>query len=181
MESFVGREAERALFRSSVDHDKGAFAVLYIHAPGGAGKTTLLRVLADDARAAGRPVIEVDVRVTGATPAAFEAACGSALSTDGVVLVIDTFEQSQALETWLRTRFLPQLPSDALVVIAGRLPLDPGWRTEPDWNDALRVITLPDLNSEEARAAGGPRCPRGVAQGAPHLRRRSAASTDSGS
>jgi hypothetical protein len=112
----------------------------------------LLRVLADDARAAGRSVVEVDLRVTSATPPAFEAACGSALTTDGVVLVIDTFEQSQALESWLRTRFLPRLPIDALVVIAGRLPLDPGWRTDPDWNNTLRIITLPDLNTVEARS-----------------------------
>jgi hypothetical protein len=152
MRSFVGRDAERALFRSALDHDKRAFSVLYIHGPGGAGKTTLLRVLADDARAAGMPVVEVDVRVTGANPPAFEAACGDALTTDGVVLVIDTFEQSQALEAWLRTRFLPRLPYDALVVIAGRVPLDPGWRIDPDWNDALRVITLPDLNTADAHS-----------------------------
>ena len=69
-----------------------------------------------------------------------------------MVLVIDTFEQSQALAAWLRTRFLPRLPIDALVVIAGRLPLDPDWRTDPDWNDALRVIALSDLNTVEAVA-----------------------------
>jgi hypothetical protein len=152
MRSFVGRNAERDLFRSALEHDECGFSVLYIHGPGGAGKTTLLRVLADDARAAGRSVVEVDLRVTSATPPAFEAACGSALTTDGVVLVIDTFEQSQALESWLRIRFLPRLPVDALVVIAGRLPLDPGWRTDPDWNNALRIITLPDLNTVEARS-----------------------------
>ena len=28
----------------------------------------------------------------------------------------------------------------------------PGWRTDPDWNDALRIITLPDLNTAEARS-----------------------------
>ncbi|GBG38408.1 hypothetical protein NJB14197_32790 [Mycobacterium montefiorense] len=126
--------------------------MLYVHAPGGAGKTALLRVLADDARAAGRFVVEVDLHITSATPLAFEAACADALTTAGAVLVIDTFEQSQALENWLRTRFLPRLPIDALVVIAGRLPPDPIWRTDPDWNDALRTITLPDLNTEEARA-----------------------------
>src|ERR1700710_469812 len=152
MRSFVGRNAERDLFRSALEHDEQGFSVLYIHGPGGAGKTTLLRVLADDARAAGRSVVMVDLRVTSAPPPAFEAACASALTTDGVVLMIDTFEQSQALESWLRSRFLPRLPIDALVVIAGRLPLDPGWRTDPDWNNALRIITLPDLNTVEARS-----------------------------
>src|ERR1700709_1465315 len=96
MRSFVGRNAERALFRSALQHDEHGLSVLYIHGPGGAGKTTLLRVLADDARAAGRAGGEVDLRVTSATPPAFEAACASALTTDGVVLMIDTFEQSQA-------------------------------------------------------------------------------------
>jgi hypothetical protein len=152
MRSFVGREAERTLFCSALHGAEHAFAMLYVHGPGGSGKTTLLRVFADDARAAGRSVVEIDVRVTGANPAEFEAACGSASTTGGVILLIDNFEQSQALETWLRTRYLPQLPYDAMVVIAGRLPLDPGWRTDPDWNDALRVITLPDLNHVEARA-----------------------------
>jgi AAA ATPase domain len=152
MRSFVGRDAERALFRSALQHDEAGFSVLYVHGPGGAGKTTLLRVLADDARAAGRSVVEVDFRVTGATSHAFEDECGCALTTDGVVLLIDTFEQSQALAAWLRTRFLPRLPIDALVVIAGRLPLDPDWRADPDWNDALRVIALSDLDTVEAVA-----------------------------
>jgi len=152
MQSFVGRSTERALFRSALERDERSLSLLYIHGPGGAGKTTLLRVLADDARTAGRAVVEVDLRVTGATPSAFEAACAQALTSDGVVLLIDTFEQSQALESWLRTRFLPRLSFDALVVIAGRVPLDPGWRTDPDWNDALRVVMLPDLNTAEARS-----------------------------
>jgi hypothetical protein len=152
MRSFVGRDVERTLFRSALQGGEHAFSMLYMHGPGGTGKTTLLRVFADDARAAGRSVIEIDVRVTGADSPAFEAACGSAPTTDGVVLLVDSFDQSQALATWLRTRFLPQFPYDAIIVIASRLPLDPGWRTDPDWNDALRVITLPDLTQVEARA-----------------------------
>jgi hypothetical protein len=152
MRSFVGRDAERALFRSALGPDEAGFSVLYIHGPGGAGKTTLLRVLADDARLVGRSVVEVDFRVTGATSSAFEEACGDALTTDALVLVIDTFEQSQALAAWLRTGFLPRLPVDALVVIGGRLPPDPCWRTDPDWNDALRVIALSDLNTADAQS-----------------------------
>ncbi|GLE53547.1 hypothetical protein ATCCBAA256_31070 [Mycobacterium montefiorense] len=140
------------MFHSALLRDPDGFSVLYIHGPGGAGKSALLRVLADDARASGRFVVEVDFHVTSATPMAFEVACATALTTAGAVLVIDTFEQSQALESWLRTRFLPRLPIDALVVIAGRLPPDSVWRTDPDWNDLLRVITLPDLNAAESRA-----------------------------
>jgi len=149
--SFVGRATERALFRSALDGDDDAFSVLYLHGLGGVGKTTLLRQLSGDARAAGRAVIHLDARMISPTPAAFEEEAAAALDTDGVVLMIDTFEQCQALEAWLRTRFLPRLPYNALVVIAGRIPPDPRWRTDPDWNDALRVITMQGLGEGEAR------------------------------
>jgi hypothetical protein len=152
MRSFVGRKVERALFRSALEGGEDAFAVLYVHGPGGAGKTSLLRVLAADAREHGRDVVEIDARDADATPLAFEAAVGPAVDADGLVLVIDTFEQGQALESWLRTRFLPRLPHDAVVVVAGRLPPDPAWLTDPDWNDALRVLTLPDLGTADARS-----------------------------
>jgi len=150
--SFVGRETERALFRSALDTDERTFSVLYLYGPGGVGKTALLRRLSDDAREVGRVVVWVDARMISPTPPAFEASAAAALDTAGVVLVIDTFEQCQGLESWLCTRFLPLLPYDAVVVIAGRLPPDPRWRTDPDWNDALRVITLPTLTAAESRS-----------------------------
>jgi hypothetical protein len=149
--AFVGRATERALFRTAVEGKEGTFSVLYLYGPGGIGKTTLLRRLGDDARAAGRPVLQVDCRTLEATPAGFSAEAAGALDTDGVVLLIDTFEQCQGLEAWLRTRFLPGLPFDAVVVIAGRLPPDSRWRVDPDWNDALRVISIGGLSPDEAR------------------------------
>jgi hypothetical protein len=149
--SFVGRTTERALFRSALDGGEDAFSVLYLHGLGGAGKTTLLRQLSDDAHEAGRTVVQLDARTISPTPPSFEQEAAAALGTDGVVLVIDTFEQCQALEGWLRTRFLPRLSFDALVVIASRLPPDPRWRTDPDWNTALRVITMRDLAEHDAR------------------------------
>jgi AAA ATPase domain len=150
--SFVGRETERALFRSALAAQERTFSVLYLYGPGGVGKTALLRRLSDDAREAGRVVVWVDARMISPNPPTFEAEAAGALDMARVVLVIDTFEQCQGLESWLRTRFLPLLPYDAVVVIAGRLPPDPRWRTDPDWNDALRVITLPALTVEESRS-----------------------------
>jgi hypothetical protein len=149
--SFVGRTTERTLFQAALEGGDDAFSVLYLHGLGGVGKTTLVRQLSDDAREAGRVVVHVDARMINPTPPAFEEEASAAVETDGVVLVIDTFEQCQALEGWLRTRFLPRLPFNALVVIASRLPPDPRWRTDPDWNTALRVITMRDLTDSDAR------------------------------
>ncbi|MFI5845404.1 AAA family ATPase, partial [Catenuloplanes sp. NPDC051500] len=71
--AFVGRDRELAAFRA-VLRDGG---VLHLHGPGGIGKSTLLRRLADEARDAGRTVVEVDGRAVGVPPAGFTPA-GSA-------------------------------------------------------------------------------------------------------
>ncbi|MGX1908411.1 hypothetical protein ACWIID_06065 [Streptomyces phaeochromogenes] len=50
----------------------------------------------------------MDLRTSAATPQAFEAEIGErAFTTEGLVLVIDTFERAQALEFWLRNRLIP--------------------------------------------------------------------------
>ena len=149
---FVGRTAERALFGSALAGWPSAFVTLFLHGPGGVGKTTLLRRLADDATVAGRTVLRVDGRLVSSSTSAFSSAAGSALNTPNLVLMIDNFEQCQALESWLREDFLPQLPEDVLVVIAGRNPPSPSWRTDPSWAGALRVETVRDLAPADAAA-----------------------------
>lgn len=146
--SFVGRTVERDLFAVALAGEVGAFSVFYVHGPGGIGKSALLNRLAADARGAGRPVVEVDGRLVEASPHAFEKAVGEV--ADGTVLVIDTFERCQGLETWLSQRFIPQLPYDSIVVLASRLPPDPGWRGDAAWSETLRVIRLRNLDPDEA-------------------------------
>ena len=149
---FVGRGVERELFAAALAGEPGAFVVLFLHGPGGVGKSTLARRLADDAVAASRPVMRVDGRVVGSSSAAFLDVVGAAPHTPGVVLVIDTFEQCQALEPWLREDFLPGLPEDALVIIAGRNQPSPSWRTDPSWAGALHIRSVSDLGPTEAAA-----------------------------
>jgi hypothetical protein len=68
-----------------------------------------------------------------------------------VVLLIDTYENLTPLDSWLRTDFLPYLPSASLTVIAGRNPPDAAWRTTPGWRDLIRIISLRNLHPEESR------------------------------
>jgi len=55
------------------------------------------------------------------------------------------------LNDWVRDELLPRLPSDALVVLAGRGALGPGWRADPAWSEQLRTISLRNLDPEDSR------------------------------
>ena len=142
---FVGRAAELELFESALE--TSPFAVLFIHGPGGVGKTALLRRLEETARRAGVPTSYLDMRSIAPSPRAFAAAVG-----EGRVLLLDTYESAAGIDAWLRERFLPELPSEALVVIAGRDPPAPAWREDPGWRDLLRAVSLRNLDRDDARA-----------------------------
>jgi hypothetical protein len=147
-EAFVGRKIERMLFAKALEHEDGSFSVFYLHGPGGIGKSALLARLADDARAAGRSVIEVDGRLVECSPSAFGAAVGP--TCEDIVLVIDTFEQVQGLETWLSRVFLPRLSAAAVVVIASRRAPDPSWWADPAWSGVLSVRRLQNLGADDS-------------------------------
>ncbi|MFF8997136.1 ATP-binding protein [Streptomyces achromogenes] len=149
---FTGRAAELAVFRAALTGDEGAPAVLFVHGPGGIGKSMLLRRFAAEARAVGRPVLEIDSRTVQPTPEAFEREAGAAFTEDGTVLIIDTFERCQGLEGWLREKFLPGLPHGGVAVIAGRQAPDAEWTSDPGWADLLYRIALRNLSPDEATA-----------------------------
>ena len=59
--TFVGRAAERELFRAGLVADTGSgFAVLFVQGDGGVGKSALLRMYADQAAEAGYAVVRID-------------------------------------------------------------------------------------------------------------------------
>ncbi len=159
--SFVGRAGELELFRSAVEEGEPPFSVLYIRAPGGVGKTTLLRRFEQVAAEAGIASARVDGRDVQSTPEGFLTALGASLHLDvhagdvlgglgPAVVLIDTYEALLSLDSWLRDEFLPQLPAHVLVVAAGRPPLPTAWRADPGWRDLLRIVSLPNLTSDEA-------------------------------
>ncbi|NMO55899.1 ATP-binding protein [Actinoplanes sp. TBRC 11911] len=145
---FVGRQRERELFAASLSDDRGDGSVLFVQGAGGVGKSALLDVFADDARAKGRAVIRIDGRFVESDPASFAEAVGAVPA--GSVLIIDTFERCQGLELWLSRHFLPGLPGDTVVVIAGRRAPDVSWRSDSAWSGLLRVLRLGELDAPDA-------------------------------
>jgi hypothetical protein len=79
---------------------------------------------------------------------------GVALGARGrrTVVLLDTYETAAPLDDWLRERFLPELPADSIMVLAGREPPAPAWRSEAAWRELLRVIALRNLRPDSSRA-----------------------------
>jgi hypothetical protein len=139
--SFVGRDPEVTAFRSALA-DSG---LLFVHGPGGVGKSALLDKFADIAADAGRSVVRVDARHLRLGPDILPALA------DGDVLLIDTYEVLEPLDDWVREQYLPSLPGDALVVMAGRRAPGPRWYADPAWRDLMREITLVNLPPQDGR------------------------------
>src|SRR5205823_14634204 len=68
------------------------------------------------------------------------------------ILLVDTYEVLVPLDSWIRDVFLPQLPSQALVVLCGRNPPAPGWRADPAWSELTHVMPLRNLQPRDSRS-----------------------------
>jgi energy-coupling factor transporter ATP-binding protein EcfA2 len=157
---FVGRQAELRRF-SALLAEPAAPRVIFVHGPAGVGKTTLLHQFAWLAERSARRAVWVDGRETPAEPAAvlkaLEAEWGdadppTAIGQAGdVLLLFDTFESLAPLDRWLREDLIPNLPAQALVVIAGRDRPGLGWRADPGWRELLVRLPLDNLAAEESR------------------------------
>jgi energy-coupling factor transporter ATP-binding protein EcfA2 len=160
----VGRAAELDLFASALDADELPFLLLHLSGPNGIGKTTLLRVFAQLAEARNLAVTALDARNFEATPdgllQTLSGTLGLGAGADPLsalaeipgrrVLLLDTYEDFEGQEDWLREVFLPQLTADTLVILASCNPLSLTWRTDPGWREILRVIALRNLTTEES-------------------------------
>ncbi len=163
---FVGRATERAIFQAALQAAELPFFVLYIFGPGGVGKTTLLGEFVRLCRQSQISAIWLDGRNLEPTPPAFVQALQLELGlapaelplpvlaaqTNRQVLLIDTFEKLQSLEDWLREEFLPQLPENVLVVVAGRRPPSPAWRADPGWQVLIKILPLRNFSPDESLA-----------------------------
>jgi hypothetical protein len=151
--AFVGRHEELRLFRQSLrgltHGDRHDGSVLYVHAVGGTGKSALLHRFADEAEAAGGEVTLLDARSIERSPAGLQAAAAG-LTGPRQVLLVDSFETCQHLESWFWRMFVPSLPEGTLLVVASRQP--PGLlpAADPAWPMTTRVLPLGNLPREAA-------------------------------
>jgi len=163
---FVGRDVELALFQSALTQPELPYFVLYVFGPGGVGKTALLGEMASICEQNDIPVGFVDARQVEPRPGAFLGALGSAMnlappsslvqalgsSAQRNVILVDSYDMLAPLDNWLRSTFLPQLPENVLVVLAGSSPPALAWRTDPGWQSLIRIVPLRNLAPHESRA-----------------------------
>jgi hypothetical protein len=159
--ALIGRERERDALRQLREHDRPLVAFVYGIA--GVGKSTLLHAVALDALANGTRVVALEGRSFEPTERGFLEALGERLGTrlatvadaavalageSRVLLTIDTYEQLRLLDAWLRQSFVPALPENARLLLAGR---DAPSAWQRDLGDLVRTIRLENLSEEAAR------------------------------
>ena len=169
---FIGRREELAVLVQLLEKDGPLIVV--IHGTAGIGKSALLHAFAAHARTRGAVFVHLDCREIEPTERGFlvglrraiggrvatVAEAGRRLSRLGprVVLALDTYEVFRLLDAWFRQSFVPTLPDNVRVVLAGREPPVSAWRASAGWESIIRTITLeplPDADAIEILTQGG--------------------------
>ena len=158
--ALIERERERHALLELVERDMPLVA--FVHGIAGVGKSTLLQAVAVDARARGTRVVALDGRAFEPTERGFLTSLGNALGTPmptipdatralagdaRVLLTIDTHEQLRLLDAWLRQSFVPALPENARLLLAGR---DTPSAWQRDLGNLMRTIRLENLSQDAA-------------------------------
>jgi hypothetical protein len=164
-ECFVGRGAE--LFLLETLFGEAAPLVIHIHGLAGVGKTTLLDAFIRRARRRRSiRLVRLDCRVVEPTERGVVHAASAllgikvrtlaALTTrlralgKRVVLILDNYEVFRLADAWIRQVFVPALPENARLVLAGREPPVSAWGTAPEWAGLFCSVALRPLNDAEA-------------------------------
>ena len=162
-DTFVGREPELEVLSSLLTEEA---RVIFLQGIAGVGKSALLGAFAEHARKQGATVISLDCRAIEPTERGFLHELKSTLGGPitrlnqvaprlqalgpRVLLSFDNYEVFRLLDTWLRQVFIPFLPDNARVVIAGRDKPNHSWLTAPGWQALVRTITLGPLPDADA-------------------------------
>ncbi|HEX9998079.1 MAG TPA: hypothetical protein VGB45_13140 [Abditibacterium sp.] len=185
---FVGRSVEMLAWQTALNAENWPVPIWHIYGLGGIGKTSLLRQWRRVAGESGVQFLCLDAREFEPNSESFcaalreglsenlgvraeatspQALCGLIGAISGrVVLEIDTFELLSSLDGWLRANFLPFLPANCAVTLAGRDPLPMTWRGDSGWWELVRSFNLGALSECESSEY---LARRGIASGAQKL------------
>lgn len=163
-DAFVGRGAELDVLLGCLEPDGPV--VVHVHGIGGVGKSTLLDAFATRARSRRATVVRLDCRTVEPTERGFlhdlRGAIGGTAATvpklaarmarlgGRVVLTLDTCEVFCLMDTWLRQVFVPALPDNVRLVMAGREPPAVAWQSAAGWQRLFRSLPIDGLGERES-------------------------------
>lgn len=162
-DAFIGRARELDVLLTTLQDDGPV--VSYVHGIGGIGKSTLLDAFCARARARST-VVRLDCRTVEPTERGFMHEISRAVGASGetlakvasrlsrlgtrVVLVLDTYEVFGLMDTWLRQEFIPALPDNMRIVVAGRQPPVSAWQTGSGWQGLFQALPVEALREADA-------------------------------
>ena len=162
-EHFVGRAREREMLAAALQAKSWPFAVLHVSGAGGMGKTTLLRDFQARAAVAGVTGLEIRARDIHPTVASIEQALAEAAAQSGFsdlpmrmsgaggrwFIAVDDCQLLSPYENWLRTDWLPSLPSTCLVILICRHRPKLEWHRHGGWHGVISEMRLDGLSPSD--------------------------------
>lgn len=170
---FVGRKTELDIFRDFVFNLESTARILNISGTGGIGKSSLLDQFQRICKQEGVPFFLLDSLDFTKTPKGFASRLLAVLHIEAaeecreeellqeaaqqlshraqvgrLVFVVDTYEEMNELDDWLRTNFLVRLSNRILIVLSGRFPLKGGWVSSPAWRRFIKFLPLSPFDFE---------------------------------
>ncbi len=146
---FVGRKSELELFGAVLGEEPPA-SIVFVFGAGGIGKSALLREVQRRAVRRGYRVRSIDGRLSAGPSDELEQAVSDLQDAPLPLLVIDSYERSEAIGAHLRHHLLPTMPAQTRVIIAGRNRPEPAWFTG-GWEAVTTSIEISPLSDLEAR------------------------------
>ena len=150
--AFVGRAAELECFDAALA-GREPYRVLFVYGAGGLGKSALVHQFRVRAQAAGRRVVQVDGEDVDGSREGLRTAVSpvrAPIGGEGSVLLVDGYERLAAVDGWVRDELVASLPARVVVVLAGRNPPEPAWRTDPGWRSVVECLPMKVLDPVES-------------------------------
>lgn len=173
---FVGRNMELSIFRKLVCNIENKERILNVSGTGGIGKSSLLDQFRRICDLEGIPFFLLDCMDFTKTPQGFALRLLAMLNKDvqgewsegklleeatrqlnkqaqtgRLVFAIDTYEEMNELDDWLRHSFVVELSINIMIILSGRFPLKGGWVLSPAWRRFIKFMPLSPFDFETCK------------------------------